>query len=65
MDMYLNANEQNSQQFWNLYLKARMLKKKGDIKAARKVSERSLELAKAAENDFGYIKLNTDFLNDL
>ena len=52
-------------QFWNVHTKALMLKKKGDYIAAIETAKKSLELAKAAGNDFGYIKLNNDLLAEL
>ncbi len=68
MEMYL-ADGENSGQFWNIHLKARMLAKKGDkksIKAAIAAAEDSLAKAKAFERgDFGYIKRNEELLASL
>ncbi len=65
MDMYL---AENPNAFWNIHLKAQMLAKKGDkasIKEAIKTAELSLEKAKAADSDFGYIKRNEDLIAEL
>jgi tetratricopeptide (TPR) repeat protein len=65
MDMYLEANPKA---FWNIYRKAEMLAKKGDkksIKAAIETAEKSIEIAKASGNDFGYIKRNEDLIAEL
>ena len=62
MDIYL---AENPNQFWNVHLKARMLKAKGDKKGAVAMAEKSLELAKNAPSDFGYIKRNQDLIASL
>ena len=62
IDIYL-AEKPN--QFWNVHLKAQMLKAKGDKKAAMATAEKSLELAKNAPSDFGYIKRNEDLIASL
>jgi hypothetical protein len=65
MDLYL---AENPNQFWNIHLKAQMLAKKGDkksIKAAIETAQDSLAKAKAADSDFGYIKLNEDLIAEL
>lgn len=62
------AIEANPNAFWNIHTKARMLAKKGDkasIKDAIATAELSLEKAKAADSDFGYIKRNEDLLAEL
>ncbi|MBK6264412.1 DUF2911 domain-containing protein [Marivirga sp. S37H4] len=60
------AEGKNDQQFWHLYLKAQILAKLGNNKEAKKVAEKSIELAKAYEGgDFGYIKRNEDLIAGL
>jgi tetratricopeptide (TPR) repeat protein len=65
VDAYL-AEGNNSAQFWNLYLKAQILAKLGNKKEAKKVAEKSIELAKKnSSGDFGYIKRNQDLIDSL
>jgi|GEM_PF-582851 tetratricopeptide (TPR) repeat protein len=65
IDAYL-AEGNNSAQFWNLHLKAQILAKMGDKKEAKKVAEKSIELAKEnSSGDFGYIKRNQDLIDSL
>lgn len=64
MDMYL-AEGKNSEQFWNVHQKAKMLKAKGDKAAALAAAQMSLDLAKKAPSDFGYIKLNEELIASL
>jgi len=65
MNLYL-AEGENSKQFWHLHTKAKMLAKKGNKKAAKKVAEESLELATNFERgDFGYIKRNEELIASL
>ena len=64
MDLYL---AENSTQYWNLYLKAQMLAKKGDkksIKEAIATAEDSLAKAKAAKNNT-YVKNNEALIAEL
>ena len=42
-----------------------MQAKKGDVKGAIATCEQSLAKAKAADSDFGYIKLNEDLIAEL
>ncbi|MEM7107639.1 MAG: DUF2911 domain-containing protein [Bacteroidota bacterium] len=57
------AVDKNSKQFWNLHLKAQILAKMGDKKAAIATAEESKELATNYPNgDFGYIKRNEDLI---
>ena len=44
---------------------AQMQAKNGDNKAAKATAEGSLAMAKSADSDFGYIKLNEDFIATL
>ncbi len=55
----------NSQQFWNVYFKAQVQQALGDKKGAEATAKQSLELAKKAPSDFGYIKLNEDLIKSL
>ena len=48
-----------------MYFKAQIQKAMGDKKGAEATAKQSLELAKKAENDFGYIKRNEDFIKSL
>lgn len=60
------AEGNNSAQFWNLHLKAKILAKMGDEKEAKKVAEKSIELAKKnSSGDFGYVKRNQDLIDSL
>ena len=62
------AIEGNPDAFWNIHTKAQMLAKKGDkksVKEAIATCEESMAKAKAADNDFGYIKLNEDLIAEL
>ena len=51
--------------FWNHHLKARIQKAAGDKAGAKVTAQKSLELAKKAEDDFGYIKQNEDLIKSL
>ncbi|MCV9385802.1 DUF2911 domain-containing protein [Reichenbachiella ulvae] len=60
------AEGDNGKQFWNLYLKAQILAKKGDKKEAIKVAKESKELAaNFPSGDFGYVKRNEDLIASL
>ena len=60
------AEGDNSQQFWNVHTKAKILAKLGKKKEAKEVAKKSMELAKASPNgDFGYIKRNEEFIKSL
>lgn len=62
INMYL-AVEENSKQFWNIYIKAQILAKMGNKKEALATAEKSKELAANFPNgDFGYIKRNEDLI---
>ncbi len=63
MELYMAAGNEN--QFWNSHLLAQMQAKNGDNKAAKATAEGSLAMAKSADSDFGYIKLNEDFIASL
>ncbi len=64
VDEYL-AIGKNSEQFWNVNFKAQLLKDMGDKKGALAAATQSLEMAKKAPSDFGYIKLNEDLIKTL
>ena len=59
IDAYL---EKYPKQFWNVHLKAQILKAKGDKAAAIETAKKSIQMAKEAGNDFGYIKRNEDLI---
>ncbi|MDN5203779.1 DUF2911 domain-containing protein [Fulvivirgaceae bacterium BMA10] len=52
------AIEINPNAFWNIQRKAEIQAKMKDYKAAIATAKKSLEVAKAAQNDFGYIASN-------
>jgi tetratricopeptide (TPR) repeat protein len=64
VETYLSTGK-NSEQFWNIHVKAQILAKLGKTKEAIKTAEQSLADAKAADGDFGYIKINEDFIAGL
>ncbi|GAA5041302.1 hypothetical protein GCM10011506_42870 [Marivirga lumbricoides] len=65
VNTYLAAGN-NSQQFWNVHLKAQILAKLGKNKEAKQAAEKSMALAKANEGgDFGYVKRNQDLIAGL
>ena len=51
--------------FWNSYLKARIQKAAGDKAGAIATAQKSIETAKKAPNDFGYVKQNEDLIKSL
>jgi len=59
----INTGNQNA--FWNIHTKAKIQSALGDKKGALATAQLSLEKAKAAESDFGYIKLNEDLISKL
>ena len=61
---YLSIGK-NSEQFWNVHFKAQLLKDMGDKKGALAAATQSLEAAKKAAGDFGYIKLNEELIKSL
>ena len=63
MNTALEASENPA--FWTLHTKAQIQKELGDVDGARETATKSLELAKASGNDFGYIKRNEDLLAEL
>lgn len=61
----LGINTGNQNAFWNIHTKAKIQSATGDKKGALATAQLSLEKAKAAESDFGYIKLNEDLIKKL
>jgi hypothetical protein len=63
MDMGIAQGNPNA--FWNIHTKAKIQKALGDKAGAVATAQKSLDLAKSSENDFGYIKLNEDLIKSL
>jgi hypothetical protein len=59
------AIKANPKAFWWIHQKAKIQAKLGDTKAAKETANESMALAKANGNDFGYVKLNEDFIKTL
>lgn len=59
------AIKANPKAFWYIHQKAKIQAKAGDVKGARETANESIKLAKENGNDFGYVKLNEDFLKTL
>jgi hypothetical protein len=51
--------------FWNMHLKAQIQKAIGDKAGAIATAQKSLDAAKKAPSDFGYIKQNEDLIKSL
>lgn len=65
VNMYL-AEGKNSEQFWNVHLKAQILAKMGKKKEAIEAANESIKAAKASpQGDFGYIKRNEELIASL
>ena len=65
VNLYL-AEGENSRQFWNVHLKARILAKLGKNKEAIATAEDSMEKAKANPGgDFGYVKRNETLIAEV
>jgi hypothetical protein len=60
---WVNKATENSAAFWQLHLKAKILVKLGDCKAATETAQKSIELAKVAKND-EYVKMNEKLIAD-
>lgn len=56
--------QENPNQYWNVHLKAKILAKKGDRKAAIEAAQRSRELAMSANNN-DYVKMNDKIIADM
>jgi hypothetical protein len=63
VDLGLAQGDPNA--FWNVHLKAQIQKAAGDKAGAKATAQKSLDLAKKAEDDFGYIKNNEDLIKSL
>lgn len=64
IDLGISTGNQNA--FWNIHTKAKIQKALGDKAGALATAQKSLELAKNnKDGDFGYIKLNEDFIKSL
>lgn len=61
----LGINTGNQKAFWNIHTKAKIQHALGDHAGALATAQQSLDIAKAAESDFGYIKLNEDLIKKL
>lgn len=57
--------EGNPKAFWNIHTLAKMKMEAGDKAGAKAAAQKSLELAKSADSDFGYIKQNEDLIKTL
>jgi len=57
--------EGNPKAFWNIHTLAKMKMEAGDKAGAKTAAQKSLELAKGADSDFGYIKQNEELLKTL
>lgn len=65
MDTYLAIGE-NSGQFWNVYIKAKILAEMGNKKEAIATANDSMKKAKASSRgDFGYVKRNEDLIAEI
>lgn len=69
INLYL-AEGNNTQQFWNVHLKAQILAKLGKKKEALETAQKSLDTAKEAAKgnpggDFGYVKRNETLIASL
>jgi hypothetical protein len=61
----LGINTGNQNAFWNIHTKAKIQSALGDKKGALATAQLSMEKAKAAESDFGYVKLNEELIKKL
>lgn len=52
----------NQNAFWNIHTKAKIQHALGDYTGALATAQQSLDKAKAAPSDFGYVKLNEDLM---
>lgn len=58
----LGIENGNRDAFWNIHTKAKIQHALGDYAGALATAQQSLDKAKAASSDFGYIKLNEDLM---
>ncbi|MDN5217171.1 DUF2911 domain-containing protein [Fulvivirgaceae bacterium BMA12] len=62
LEWITKAVEFNPNAFWHVQTKARIQAKMKDYKGAIATANKSMEIAKAAKNDFGYIKSNQGYI---
>lgn len=55
----------NPDAFWNIHLKAQIQKAAGDKAGAKATAQKSIDVARKAPNDFGYIKQNEELIKSL
>jgi hypothetical protein len=60
--MTIGIEQGNQNAFWNIHTKAKIQLALGDHKGALATAQSSLDKAKAAPSDFGYIKNNEDLI---
>lgn len=60
--MTMGIEQGNPNAFWNIHTKAKIQLALGDYKGALATAQSSLDKAKAAPSDFGYIKNNEDLI---
>lgn len=58
----LGIENGNRDAFWNIHTKAKIQHALGDYAGALATAQQSLDKAKAASSDFGYVKLNEDLM---
>jgi len=58
----LGIDNGNQNAFWNIHTKAKIQHALGDYKGALATAQISIDKAKAAPSDFGYVKLNEDLM---
>lgn len=63
--MEMGIAQGNPNAFWNIYVLAQMKQEAGDKAGALSTANKSLDLAKKAEDDFGYVKRNEDLIKSL
>jgi hypothetical protein len=63
--MTLGIETGNQNAFWNIHTKAKIQNALGDKKGAIATAQLSMEKAKAAASDFGFVKLNEDLIKKL
>jgi hypothetical protein len=63
--MTMGIENGNKEAFWNIHTKANIQYALKDYNGALLTAQQSLELAKKAPSDFGYIKLNEDLINKI
>jgi len=58
----VGINTGNKEAFWNIHTKAKIQNALGDKKGAIETAQQSMDIAKKADSDFGYIKINEEFI---